>query len=108
MSTQENPIVDPTVTSTPESQNSMISDLSSPMSEPQGTMASKYATEPTPMETDAATLAPKVMESNADIIKRKIQIIEALKNQAKIHFMEYMVLNEDDSDPAAALGAHER
>ncbi|KAG1033960.1 hypothetical protein G6F43_013486 [Rhizopus delemar] len=82
---QENSIVDPTVTSTPESQSSMISDLSSPMSEPQGTMASKCATEPTLMDTDTATPAPRVMESNADIIKRKLQIIEALKNQAKMY-----------------------
>ncbi|KAG0962306.1 hypothetical protein G6F29_014403 [Rhizopus arrhizus] len=78
------------------------------MSEPQGSMASKYASEPTPMDTDAATPAPKVMDSTGDIVSRKLCIIEKLKNQAKIHFMEYMVLNEDDSDPAAALTAHEK
>ncbi|KAG1050622.1 hypothetical protein G6F41_014334 [Rhizopus arrhizus] len=62
---QETPIIDPTVTSSPESQSSMISDLSSP----QGSMASKYASEPTPMDTDTAAPAPKVMESTADIIR---------------------------------------
>ncbi|KAG1443430.1 hypothetical protein G6F46_013178 [Rhizopus delemar] len=101
-------MVDPVVTSSPGNEGSVISDLSSPLSSPQGSMASKYATEPTPMETDAATLAPRVMESTGDIISRKKQIIETLKNQAKIHFMEYMVLNEDDSDPAAALIAHQK
>ncbi|KAG1085215.1 hypothetical protein G6F39_012825 [Rhizopus arrhizus] len=106
--TQETPMVDPIVTSTPESQISMISDLSSSMSEPQGSMASKYASEPTPMDTDTAGPTPKVIDSTADIIRRKTHIIENLKNQAKIHFMEYMVLNEDDSDPAAALTAHEK
>ncbi|KAG1488887.1 hypothetical protein G6F53_013510 [Rhizopus delemar] len=106
--TQETPMVDPIVTSTPESQSSMISDLSSSMSEPQGSMASKYASEPTPMDTDTAAPTPKVTDSTADIIRRKTHIIENLKNQAKIHFMEYMVLNEDDSDPAAALTAHEK
>ncbi|KAG0906798.1 hypothetical protein G6F40_017973 [Rhizopus arrhizus] len=78
------------------------------MSEPQGSMASKYASEPTPMDTDTAAPTPKVTDSTADIIRRKTHIIENLKNQAKIHFMEYMVLNEDDSDPAAALTAHEK
>ncbi|KAG0807959.1 hypothetical protein G6F18_013853 [Rhizopus arrhizus] len=82
----------------------MISDLSSP----QGSMASKYASEPTPMDTDTAAPTPKVMDSTGDIVSRKLCIIEKLKNQAKIHFMEYMVLNEDDSDPAAALTAHEK
>ncbi|KAG1133813.1 hypothetical protein G6F38_013203 [Rhizopus arrhizus] len=101
---QETPIIDPVVTSTPESQSSMISDLSSP----QGSMASKYASEPTPMDTDTATPAPKVMESTADIVRRKLRLIENWKNQAKIHFMEYMVLNEDDTDPAAALTAHQK
>ncbi|KAG1481114.1 hypothetical protein G6F46_015473 [Rhizopus delemar] len=60
------------------------------------------------MDTDTATPAPKVTESTGDIISRKLQIIENLKNQAKLHFMEYMVLNEDDSDPAAALIAHQK
>ncbi|KAG1226101.1 hypothetical protein G6F67_009113 [Rhizopus microsporus] len=101
---QETPMVDPTVTSSPESQISMISDLSSP----QGSMASKYASEPTPMDTDTATPTPKVMDSTGDIVSRKLRIIENWKNQATIHFMEYMVLNEDDSDPAAALTAHEK
>ncbi|EIE87344.1 hypothetical protein RO3G_12055 [Rhizopus delemar RA 99-880] len=105
---QENPMVDPVVTSSPGNEGSIISDLSSPLSEPQGSMASKYASEPTPMDTDTATPAPKVLESTADIIKRKFQIIENLKNHAKLHFMEYMVLNEDDSDPAAALIAHQK
>ncbi|KAG1128488.1 hypothetical protein G6F38_013611 [Rhizopus arrhizus] len=99
---QETPMVDPIVTSTPESQISMISDLSSP----QGSMASKYASEPTPMDTDTTT--PKVTDSTGDIVSRKLRIIENWKNQAKIHFMEYMVLNEDDSDPAAALTAHQK
>ena len=71
-------------------------------------MASKYASEPTPMDTDAATPAPKVMDSNGDIVSRKLRIIENWKNQAKIHFMEYMVLNEDVSDTAAALTAHQK
>ncbi|KAG1533219.1 hypothetical protein G6F49_013564 [Rhizopus delemar] len=105
---QENPMVDPVVTSSPGNEGSIISDLSSPLSEPQGSMASKYASEPTPMDTDTATPAPKVTESTGDIISRKLQIIENLKNQAKLHFMEYMVLNEDDSDPAAALIAHQK
>ncbi|KAG1348348.1 hypothetical protein G6F61_014772 [Rhizopus arrhizus] len=48
------------------------------------------------------------MDSTGDIVSRKLCIIEKLKNQAKIHFMEYMVLNEDDSDPAAALTAHQK
>ncbi|EIE76889.1 hypothetical protein RO3G_01593 [Rhizopus delemar RA 99-880] len=105
---QETPIVDPTVTSTPESQSSVVFNMTSTLSEPQGSMASKYASEPTSMETDVATSTPKVMESTADIVRRKAQIIENLKKQAKIHFMEYMVLNEDDSDPAAALTAHQK
>ncbi|KAG1285304.1 hypothetical protein G6F64_014266 [Rhizopus arrhizus] len=66
---QETPIIDPIVTSTPESQISMISDLSSSMSEPQGSMASKYASEPTPMDTDTAAPTPKVTDSTADIIR---------------------------------------
>ncbi|KAG1361663.1 hypothetical protein G6F61_014219 [Rhizopus arrhizus] len=106
MSTQENPMVDPTVTSSPESQSSVVFNITSPLSEPQGSMASKYASEPTPMDTDTAT--PKVTDSTGDIVSRKLRIIENWKNQAKIHFMEYMVLNEDDSDPAAALTAYEK
>ncbi|KAG1135680.1 hypothetical protein G6F37_012236 [Rhizopus arrhizus] len=102
--TQEKPMIDPVVTSTPESQNSIISDLSSP----QGSMASKYASEPTPMDTDTATPAPKVMEATGDIVSRKLRIIENLKNQAKIPFMEYMVVNGYDSDTAAALTAHQK
>ncbi|KAG1536774.1 hypothetical protein G6F49_012918 [Rhizopus delemar] len=105
---KETPMVDPVVTSTPKTEGSVVFDMTSPLSEPQGSMASKYASEPTPMDTDTATPAPKVLESTADIIKRKFQIIENLKNHAKLHFMEYMVLNEDDSDPAAALTAHQK
>ncbi|KAG1022945.1 hypothetical protein G6F43_014221 [Rhizopus delemar] len=58
---EETPMVDPIVTSTPGNEDSVISDLSSPLSEPQGSMASKYASEPTPMDTDAATPAPRLM-----------------------------------------------
>ncbi|KAG1390524.1 hypothetical protein G6F58_012966 [Rhizopus delemar] len=105
---KETPMVDPVVTSTPKTEGSVVFDMTSPLSEPQGSMASKYASEPTPMDTDTATPAPKVLESTADIINRKFQIIENLKNHAKLHFMEYMVLNEDDSDPAAALIAHQK
>ncbi|KAG1072752.1 hypothetical protein G6F42_025880 [Rhizopus arrhizus] len=105
---QETPIIDPVVTSTPESQSSVVFNINSPLSSPQGSMASKYDSEPTPMDTDTATPIPKVTDSTADIIRRKTLIIENLNNQAKIHFMEYMVLNEDDSDPAAALIAHEK
>jgi hypothetical protein len=101
-------MVDPVVTSTSKSQISVVFNITSPLSETQGSIASKYATEPIPMDTDTATPAPKVMESTTDIIRFKAQIIENLKNQAKIHFMEYMVMNEDNSDPAAALTAHER
>ncbi|KAG1487740.1 hypothetical protein G6F53_013687 [Rhizopus delemar] len=64
---QENPMVDPVVTSSPGNEGSIISDLSSPLSEPQGSMASKYASEPTPMDTDTATPAPKVTESTGQI-----------------------------------------
>ncbi|KAG1026348.1 hypothetical protein G6F43_014114 [Rhizopus delemar] len=60
------------------------------------------------MDTDTATLTPKVTESTGDIISRKLHIIDNLKNQAKLHFMEYMVLNESDSDSAGALSAYQR
>ncbi|KAG0731829.1 hypothetical protein G6F23_014920 [Rhizopus arrhizus] len=100
---QETPITDPVVTSTPESQSSVVFNINSPLSSPQGSMASKYASEPTPMDTDTAAPTPKVTDSTADIIRRKTHIVENLNNQAKVHFMEYMVLNEDDSDPAVVF-----
>ncbi|PHZ13819.1 uncharacterized protein RHIMIDRAFT_236867 [Rhizopus microsporus ATCC 52813] len=95
MSTQEG--TDPSATSAEDVASPSISSQASFLSSPQGSLASKFATHPTPMEQDAP-LGTSSTDSSNNVDSMEVQA--SLKEKARLLFAKYITSSQVDPGSA--------
>ncbi|KAG1168619.1 hypothetical protein G6F70_009027 [Rhizopus microsporus] len=89
------------------STSSQVSFLSSP----QGSMASKHASHPTPMEEDSPVIVSSACstvsnDTTEHMLESSLEVLRSLKEQAKVLFGKYIISSQADSGSPAAVSAH--
>ncbi|KAG1165019.1 hypothetical protein G6F36_013552 [Rhizopus arrhizus] len=90
----------------PTEESSSSTSLAVVNTKPTGSMASKYAHEPTPMEEGTPVLASPVIATKPDdIVGESLHMIESMKKKVLVLFSEYMNADKFGPDSKEAMSA---